>query len=59
MFRQDDMAFLSRTRRKLTEKDLSLMNIPRRYWPENSDGLGISLYNIEDSRHTKKCKTLI
>jgi len=53
------MAFLSRTRRQLTERDLKLMMIPRRFWPESGDGVGISFQNISEGRHKEAVRNYL
>lgn len=50
------MAILSGSRRRLTEGDLKLMGIPKRYWPDQGDGNGILFDTISDGRHKEAAR---
>lgn len=49
----------TRSRRELTEQDLKLMGLPRRFWPEDDQGRGLSFEKVTEGRHKEVVRNYI
>lgn len=49
----------AKTRRELTENDLKLIGLPRRYWPVDESGFGLDIERVSAGRHKDAVKNYI